>query len=85
MKAIAIGLGMGIFTMLVLVKLSSRADADCEGCTGSAGFSSLAADLNVDNNTDRNFSDDGALEWCKANYEPTAGAAEVEGTPDNLN
>jgi hypothetical protein len=81
MKAIGIGLGVGLLAVLALISASPDADATCEGCDpGWGGFANLAADLNVNNNTERKFEDTGDFVWCIIDAEPTSGAVEFEET-----
>lgn len=78
MKAIMMGIAGGVLALALLARVDSSASADCESCpSGFAAFALLASNLNVDNNSNRYFHDEGQLNWCYEDYEPTAGAVEV--------
>lgn len=71
MKAVILGITVGVLAVLGLVKFDSRAEATCEGCGQQAFFANLASDLDVDNNTNRKFEDDGDFAWCIVDATPT--------------
>jgi len=71
MKTVVLGLTIGVLGLLGLLQLQSEADATCGGCGQMIHLGGFPSDLDVNNNSERKFTDEGFFAWCITDGQPS--------------